>query len=227
MPETMAAASLENTQHAAIGLLRATRILPVVTVASAEQGVAVARSLVAGGIRAIEITLRTAAAIDAIAAVKRDVAGIAVGAGTVLTPRQLDDVRAAGAEFLVTPGTPPALADALAACGLPAVPGAATPTELLALRARGFRVCKLFPASAVGGLPLVRALQAPLADVLLCPTGGIGEADAPQYLAERNVACVGGSWMVRADWIAEGRYDLVSEASARSLAAIGAALAQD
>lgn len=216
---------LGDTQRAAIDLLRATRILPVVTVASAEQGVAVARALLAGGITAIEITLRTPAAIEAIAAVKRDVAGIAVGAGTVLTPRQIDDVRAAGAGFIVTPGTPPALADALAACGLPAVPGAATPTELLALHARGFRVCKLFPASAVGGLPLVRALQAPLAEVLLCPTGGIGEADAPQYLAERNVACVGGSWMVRADWIAQGRYDLVSDASARSLAAIGSARA--
>ncbi|MBA8884839.1 bifunctional 4-hydroxy-2-oxoglutarate aldolase/2-dehydro-3-deoxy-phosphogluconate aldolase [Dokdonella fugitiva] len=216
-------ARLGDTQYAAIGLLRATRILPVVTVASAEQGVAVARALLAGGITAIEITLRTPAAIEAIAAVKRDVDGIAVGAGTVLTPGQIDAVRAAGAQFLVTPGTPPVLADALAMCGLPAVPGAATPTELLALHARGFRVCKLFPASAVGGLPLVRALQAPLADVLLCPTGGIGEADAPHYLAERNVACVGGSWMVRADWIAQGRYDLVSEASARSLAAIGRA----
>jgi 2-dehydro-3-deoxyphosphogluconate aldolase/(4S)-4-hydroxy-2-oxoglutarate aldolase len=203
-------ARLGDTQYAAIGLLRATRILPVVTVASAEQGVAVARALLAGGITAIEITLRTPAAIEAIAAVKRDVDGIAVGAGTVLTPGQIDAVRAAGAQFLVTPGTPPALADALAMCGLPAVPGAATPTELLALHARGFRVCKLFPASAVGGLPLVRALQAPLADV-------------PHYLAERNVACVGGSWMVRADWIAQGRYDLVSEASARSLAAIGRA----
>ena len=220
----MPTASLQSTQHAAIELLRATRILPVVTVASAEQGVAVARALQSGGLKAIEITLRTPAAIDAIAAVKRDVAGIAVGAGTVLTPQQIDAARAAGAEFLVTPGTPPEMAEALTTCGLPAVPGAATPTELLALHARGFRVCKLFPASAVGGLPLVRALQAPLADVLLCPTGGIGEGDAQAYLAERNVVCVGGSWMVRADWIADGRYDLVSEATARSLAAIARAL---
>lgn len=216
----MVTASLQSTQHAAIELLRATRILPVVTVTSAEQGVAVARALQVGGLTAIEITLRTPAAIDAIAAVKRDVAGIAVGAGTVLTPQQIDAARGAGAEFLVTPGTPPAMADALATCGLPVVPGAATPTELLALHALGFRVCKLFPASAVGGLPLVRALQAPLADVLLCPTGGIGESDAAQYLAERNVVCVGGSWMVRADWIADGRYDLVTDATARSLASI-------
>lgn len=216
----MPSASLQATQHTAIELLRETRILPVVTVASPAQGIAVASALKAGGIRAIEITLRTPAALDAIAAVKHDVGGIVVGAGTVITPHQIEAARAAGAEFLVTPGTPPAMAEALATCGLPVVPGAATPTELLALRALGFQVCKLFPASAVGGLPLVRALQAPLADVLLCPTGGIGEGDAPQYLAERNVACVGGSWMVRADWLAEGRYDLVTDACTRSLASI-------
>ncbi|HEY6940559.1 bifunctional 4-hydroxy-2-oxoglutarate aldolase/2-dehydro-3-deoxy-phosphogluconate aldolase [Dokdonella sp.] len=216
-------ARLKSTQYAAIGLLRATRILPVVTVSSPAQGVAVARALQAGGVTAIEITLRTPAALDAIAAVRHDVAGIVVGAGTVIALPQIEAARSAGAAFLVTPGTPPALADALADCGLPVVPGAATPTELLALRERGFRVCKLFPASAVGGLPLVRALQGPLADMLLCPTGGIGEDDAPQYLAERNVACVGGSWMMRTEWLADERYDLVTEATARSLAAIARA----
>jgi 2-dehydro-3-deoxyphosphogluconate aldolase/(4S)-4-hydroxy-2-oxoglutarate aldolase len=212
------AKDLQTTQDAAIALLRAARILPVVTVASADEGVAVARALVDGGLQAIELTLRTPAAVDAIAAVKRSVPGIAVGAGTVLTAAQIDAVRTAGADFLVTPGTPAHLAQALAECGLPAVPGAATPTELLALAALGFRVCKLFPAAAVGGLALVRALQGPLAGTLLCPTGGIGESDAAQYLAEPNVVCVGGSWMVRPEWIAGGRHDAIRDAAARSRA---------
>jgi 2-dehydro-3-deoxyphosphogluconate aldolase/(4S)-4-hydroxy-2-oxoglutarate aldolase len=210
------AKDLQTTQDAAIALLRAARILPVVTVSSVDEGVAVARALVDGGLSAIELTLRTPAAVDAIGAVKRSVPGIAVGAGTVLTAAQIDAVRTAGADFLVTPGTPAHLAQALAECGLPAVPGAATPTELLALAALGFRVCKLFPATAIGGLALVRALQGPLAGMLLCPTGGIGESDAAQYLAEPNVICVGGSWMVKPEWIATGRHDVIRDAAARS-----------
>jgi 2-dehydro-3-deoxyphosphogluconate aldolase/(4S)-4-hydroxy-2-oxoglutarate aldolase len=210
------AKDLQTTQDAAIALLRAARILPVVTVSSVDEGVAVARALVDGGLSAIELTLRTPAAVDAIGAVKRSVPGIAVGAGTVLTAAQIDAVRTAGADFLVTPGTPAHLAQALAECGLPAVPGAATPTELLALAALGFRVCKLFPATAIGGLALVRALQGPLAGMLLCPTGGIGESDAAQYLAEPNVICVGGSWMVKPEWIATGRHDAIRDAAARS-----------
>lgn len=208
----------QTTQDAAIALLRNARILPVVTVNSAGEGVAVARALLDGGLPAIELTLRTPAAFDAIAAVKRSVPGIAVGAGTVLTAAQIDAVRAAGADFLVTPGTPAHLAQALAGCGLPAVPGAATPTELLALGAFGFRVCKLFPAAAVGGLALIRSLQGPLAGTLLCPTGGIGESEAAQYLSEPNVVCVGGSWMVKPEWIAAGRWDAIRDAAARSRA---------
>ena len=209
-----------RSQDAAIALLRAARILPVVTVASVEQAIAIAQALVEGGLTAIELTLRTPVALDAIAAVKRAVPGIAVGAGTVLNAAQIKLVRDAGADFLVTPGTPPALAQALVESGLPAVPGAATATEVLALSALGFRVCKLFPASVIGGLALVRALRGPLADMLLCPTGGIGEAEAPQYLAEPNVVCVGGSWMVRPGWLSEGRYDAVAEAALRSRAAV-------
>lgn len=218
---TINSVQFEASQRAAIDLLRATRVLPVVTIDSVEQGVATARALLAGGLTAIEVTLRTPAALDAIAAIHREVPGIALGAGTVLTAQQIEAARAAGASFLVTPGTPPALAAALAASGLPAVPGAATPTELLSLMALGFRVCKLFPAAAVGGLPLIRSLQGPLADLLLCPTGGIGEADLPKYLAEKNVIAVGGSWMVPREWLAGGRYDAVTE-SARKASAVAA-----
>jgi len=213
--------SIDVTQHTAIALLRATRILPVVTVDSAEQGVATARALLAGGISAIEVTLRTPAALEAIAAIRSEVPDVALGAGTVLTPKQIEQARDAGAGFLVTPGTPAALAQALAECAIPVVPGAATPSELIALVALGFRVAKLFPAAAIGGVALIRALQGPLGDLLLCPTGGIGEGDAATYLACRNVVAIGGSWMVRNDWLAARNYAAVTEAArkARELAA--------
>jgi len=206
----------DASQQAVIALLRATRVLPVVTVDTVGQGVATARALLEGGLTAIEVTLRTPAALDAIAAIRRDVPGIALGAGTVLSPAQIDAARSAGAAFLVTPGTPPALAQALATCGLPAVPGAATPSELIALASVGFRVAKLFPAAAIGGIALIRALQGPLADLLLCPTGGISEADASTYLAQENVVAVGGSWMVPREWIEQGNFAAVSEASRKA-----------
>jgi 2-dehydro-3-deoxyphosphogluconate aldolase/(4S)-4-hydroxy-2-oxoglutarate aldolase len=208
----------DASQQAAIDLLRATRVLPVVTVDSAEQGVATARALLAGGLTAIEVTLRTPAALDAIAAIKREVPGIVLGAGTVLAQTQIDAAIAAGATFLVTPGTPPWLAERLVACGLPVVPGAATPSEMIALAALGFRVAKLFPAAAIGGVALIRALQGPLPGLLLCPTGGIGEADAPTYLAQKNVVAIGGSWMVPREWLVQGKFDAVVEASRKASA---------
>jgi len=211
-------AVFEASQKKAIELLHATRVLPVVTVDSAEQGVATARALLAGGITAIEVTLRTPAALDAIAAISREVPDIALGAGTVLNAQHIASARDAGASFLVTPGTPPALAHALAESGLPVTPGAATPSELMALVSLGFRVAKLFPAAAIGGLALIRALQGPLGDLKLCPTGGITEADAPAYLAEKNVVAIGGSWMVRAEWLRAGDFAKVTEASRAAIA---------
>lgn len=218
---TLDASHLEASQQIAIDLLRATRVLPVVTVDTAEQGVAIARALRAGGLTAIEITLRTPAALDAIAAIKREVPGIALGAGTVLNERQIEAARSAGATFLVTPGTPATLAGHLAACGLPVIPGAATPTELIALTSLGFRVAKLFPAAPIGGTALIRALRGPLPDLLLCPTGGIHASEAPAYLAEKNVIAIGGSWMVSREWLAAGNFDAIEEAAhkARALAA--------
>lgn len=213
--------SFRATQQSAIDLLRATRVLPVVTVDSPAHGIDTARALLAGGISAIEVTLRTPGALDAIAAIRREVPEIALGAGTVLDAAQVAEARDAGAAFLVTPGTPPALAEALVASGLPAVPGAATASELIALAARGFRVAKLFPAAAIGGLALIRALKGPLPDLVFCPTGGIGENDAASYLAERNVAAVGGSWMVRPEWIAAGDFDAIRNAARRAKAAVG------
>ncbi|MGH8030740.1 MAG: bifunctional 4-hydroxy-2-oxoglutarate aldolase/2-dehydro-3-deoxy-phosphogluconate aldolase [Arenimonas sp.] len=207
---------LAGTQARALELLRAARILPIVTVDSLAQARSIARALQAGGLDTIELTLRTPVALDAIAMLKAEMPGLIVGAGTVLEPIHVERARAAGADFLVTPGTPPALADALAAAPIPSIPGAATPTELIALATRGFRVAKLFPAMAVGGLAMVRALQGPLPDLSLCPTGGIAEADAAAFLAEANVACIGGSWMVAKAWIETGNYAAVTASAIRA-----------
>ena len=213
----MTIAEYQNTAEA---LLRAAGILPVVTVHTLDEARRVSAALLEGGLPAIELTLRTPVAMDALAMLKRELPDIKIGAGTVLSEAQLQQAIDAGADFIVTPGTPPALADALARAPLPVVPGAATPTELLALMARGFRVCKLFPASAVGGLAMLKGLAGPLADLKLCPTGGIGESTAAEYLAQPNVVCIGGSWMVPKDWLANGEWDKVRESAAKAAAIV-------
>lgn len=186
-------------QPIALELLRSAGILPILTVESVPQAEAIVGALLRGGLHSIELTLRTPAALDAIAALKRSCPTLTVGAGTVLTPDQARAAEDAGADFLVTPGATPALLEALLATELPVIPGAATPSELLALAERGFRVAKLFPAAVLGGTTMLKALHGPLPDFRFCPTGGIGEADAAAYLALPNVACIGGSWMLDAD----------------------------
>ena len=211
---------IAERQHRARALLRAARILPIVTADSVEQALAVSRALLEGGLSAIELTLRTPAALPALAALKRELPGVCVGGGTVLDAAQLAEAQAAGADFIVTPGTTPALRDALLACTLPVVAGVATPSEALALRELGFRVAKLFPAAAVGGLAMLKAMHGPLADMTFCPTGGIGEQDAGDYLAQPNVDCIGGSWMVPGAWLRSGDWARVREAAGRARAII-------
>jgi len=186
-------------QPRTVELLRGIGVMPILTVASVEQAQAQAEALLRGGLRGIEITLRTPAALDAITRLKRSLPELSIGAGTVLTPEQLAAAESAGADFIVTPGTTPALREALAASLLPIVPGAATPSEVMQLAEYGFRVAKLFPASAVGGIAMLNALRGPLADFQFCPTGGLSEGNAGDYLALKNVACVGGSWMLSDD----------------------------
>lgn len=201
-------------------LLRSAGVMPVVTVHKAAQGASVAAALAEGGLGAIEITLRSPAALAAISAAKRDVPGMLVGAGTILDARQAEAALAAGADFLVTPGTTPALAEALAALPIPCIPGAATISEMILLAGFGFESLKLFPAVPLGGIALLRAIAGPLPQLRFCPTGGIDEAAAPAFLAEPNVVCVGGSWMVPKDWVHAGRFDAITESALKARAII-------
>ena len=212
--------TMSERQQRAADFLRKAGVLPVITVHTLDEARAIADALLEGGLNTLELTLRTPVAIDALAMLKRERPDIVIGAGTILNA---DNIRAsidAGADFLVTPGTPPLLADALAEADIPVVPGAATPTEFMALRERGFRNCKLFPASAVGGLAMLKGLAGPLHDMRFCPTGGISESNAAEFLSQPNVLCIGGSWMVPKDWLAQGQWDKVKESSAKAAAIV-------
>jgi len=188
--------ALSARQAQTAGMLREIGIMPILTVASIEQARMQAEALLRGGLRGIELTLRTPVALAAITELKRSFPELRVGAGTVLTPEHLRAAAEAGADFIVTPGTTAVLREALAVTLLPVVPGASTPSEMMELAELGFRVAKLFPAAALGGTTMLKALRGPLADFTFCPTGGLGEADAATYLALPNVACIGGSWML-------------------------------
>ncbi|MFD7972190.1 bifunctional 4-hydroxy-2-oxoglutarate aldolase/2-dehydro-3-deoxy-phosphogluconate aldolase [Streptomyces clavifer] len=177
-------------------------VVPVVVLEDAADAVPLARALVAGGLPAIEVTLRTAAALDAIRAIAAEVPGAVVGAGTVISARNVTETVSAGARFLVSPGWTDTLLDAMEASGVPFLPGVSTTSEVVALLERGVTEMKFFPAEAAGGTAYLKALSSPLPQARFCPTGGISPASAPAYLALPNVGCVGGSWMVPGDAIA-------------------------
>ncbi|CAG7629979.1 bifunctional 4-hydroxy-2-oxoglutarate aldolase/2-dehydro-3-deoxy-phosphogluconate aldolase [Actinacidiphila bryophytorum] len=198
-------------------------VIPVVVVEDADDAVPLARALLAGGLGAIEITLRTPAALEAIQVVAHEVPEAVVGAGTVLTPDHAAAAAAAGARFLVSPGWTERLLDAMCGTGLPYLPGVSTPSEVIDLLDRGVTDMKFFPAEAAGGVPFLRSLASPLPRARFCPTGGIDAARAPHYLALPNVACVGGSWMLPKDLLAarnwEGVTALAKEAAGLAPAA--------
>ncbi|MFF7474832.1 bifunctional 4-hydroxy-2-oxoglutarate aldolase/2-dehydro-3-deoxy-phosphogluconate aldolase [Streptomyces sp. NPDC008092] len=195
-------------------------VVPVVVIEDAADAVPLARALVDGGLPVIEVTLRTPAALDAVRAVAAAVPDAVVGAGTVLTPAQVTECVAAGARFLVSPGWTDGLLTAMAASGVPYLPGVSTASEVVALLERGVREMKFFPAQAAGGTAYLRSLAGPLPQARFCPTGGIGPENAPEYLALPNVGCVGGTWMVPADAVAAGDWDRVREL-ARAAAGLG------
>ncbi|GAA1216819.1 bifunctional 4-hydroxy-2-oxoglutarate aldolase/2-dehydro-3-deoxy-phosphogluconate aldolase [Prauserella alba] len=202
-------------------LLDLSPVMPVVVLDEAEVAPDVARALLAGGIRTIELTLRTPAALAAIEKVASQVPDIVVGAGTVTTPRQAADAADAGAAFLVTPGTTESLLDAVTATGLPFLPGAATVSEAMRLTERGLDTLKFFPAAASGGPAALKAFAGPLPQLTFCPTGGVSVANAPDYLALSNVGCVGGSWLTPGDAVAARDFERI-EALAKECSALAA-----
>ncbi len=188
--------------HPAEQVFAASPVIPVVTVDRPENAVPLARALVAGGLAAIEVTLRTPGAVECIRAIAAEVPEAQVGAGTVRGAAQLEEAVAAGAAFLVTPATTAVLLDRLEECPVPVLPGVATPTEVALVLERGIETMKLFPAEAIGGIALLRALAGPFPEARFCPTGGIGPERAPAYLALENVVAVGGSWVAEHDPLA-------------------------
>lgn len=194
-------------------------VMPVVVLERLEHAVPVARALVAGGLPAIELTLRTEVALDALRAIATEVPEILVGAGTILSASQAQEARDAGARFLVSPGATPSLLAGMLETGLPFLPGTATVSEVLTVLEAGVTQMKFFPAEASGGAPYLRALASPVPAARFCPTGGVSPANATTYLALPNVGCVGGSWLTPADALAAEDWGRV-EALAREAAAL-------
>lgn len=207
---------MASSSHAS--LLDIAPVVPVVVIADASDAVPLARALVAGGLSAIEVTLRTPVALDAIRAIAEEVPDAVVGAGTVITPEQVRESVAAGARFLVSPGWTDVLLEAMLGSGVPFLPGVSTTSEVVALLERGVREMKFFPAEAAGGTAYLKSLSGPLPQARFCPTGGIGSANAPDYLSLPNVGCVGGTWMLPADAIAArdwGRVERLAREASR------------
>ncbi len=198
-------------------LMRAAPVIPVLVIDDPAHAEPIARALVAGGLPVLEVTLRTAAALEVMTEMRR-VSGAIVGAGTVLDPAQLDAALAAGAEFIVAPGLTERLGQAAIASGVPFLPGIANASDIMRGLDLGLTRFKFFPAMASGGLPALKALAAPFGQCRFCPTGGITEASAPEWLAFDPVLCVGGSWVV-----GKGVPDLAAiEKAARAAAALRA-----
>jgi len=201
-------------------LFRGISVIPVLTIERERDAVPLARALFEGGLSVIEVTLRTAAAPSAIAAIARELPQVVVGAGTLLRAADIATAVHAGARFLVSPGMIPELAAAALSAELPYLPGVATPSEVMAARALGICVMKLFPAEALGGTAWLKALAPVFPGVAFCPTGGIDETGAAEYLALPNVPMVGGSWMAPKDAITAGDWRRVRRFAERA-AAIG------
>jgi 2-dehydro-3-deoxyphosphogluconate aldolase/(4S)-4-hydroxy-2-oxoglutarate aldolase len=184
-------------------LLGNQRVIPVLAIERLDDAVPLAEALAEGGLRVIEVTLRTPVAIEACRAIVRGCPEVVLGIGTILTPDQVTQAADLGAKFLVTPGTTPSLARKMAMSGVAALPGAATLSEMVALMEHGFRELKFFPAGPAGGLDYLKAVHGPVSELRFCPTGGISPKNAPDYLALPNVLCVGGSWITPKAMLAE------------------------
>jgi 2-dehydro-3-deoxyphosphogluconate aldolase/(4S)-4-hydroxy-2-oxoglutarate aldolase len=198
-------------------VLDAASVIPVLTVDDAASAGPLARALAEGGLRVVELTLRTPAALDAMRVMQDAAPGLIVGMGTVRSGEDARRAADAGAAFLVSPGLTPHLARAMLDTGLPCLPGVATAGEAMAAVEVGFAALKFFPAEPAGGIAYIKALAGPLPDIRFCPTGGISRERAADYLALKNVACCGGSWIATPEMVAGGEWTLVT-ANARAAA---------
>ncbi|MDX8129359.1 bifunctional 4-hydroxy-2-oxoglutarate aldolase/2-dehydro-3-deoxy-phosphogluconate aldolase [Methylomonas sp. OY6] len=193
-------------------------VMPVMVINQLEQAVPLARALVEGGLKVLEITLRTPVALDAIRRIKAEVPGAIVGAGTIINTQTLKNAIDAGAEFIVSPGVTDSLLDAALASGVPILPGVITPSEVMRLMDRGITAMKFFPAEAAGGIPMLKSIGGPLPQVTFCPTGGVNPKNAVEYLALSNVACVGGSWMAPSELVDAGDWAEITRRAAEASA---------
>ncbi|MBZ9995729.1 2-dehydro-3-deoxy-phosphogluconate aldolase [Mesorhizobium sp. BH1-1-4] len=203
-----------------LSLLNGQPVIPVLKIANVADAVPLARALARGGLPAIEITLRTADALEAIRRVAGEVEEAIVGAGTILDSKQFDQAASAGSRFIVSPGITSQLLAAAADSEVPLLPGAITPGEIMAAREAGLRFLKFFPAEQSGGIASLKAFASPLADIKFCPTGGITGKNAADYLALPNVVCVGGSWVAPDELVKAGKWDEI-EALARAASKLG------
>jgi len=198
-------------------IMNSSPIVPVMVINNVEHAVPLAKALVKGGITTLEITLRTEAALESITRIKAEVPEATVGAGTIINIETLNKAIAAGAEFIVSPGTTDAMIDAAIATGVPLLPGVANPSEAMRLLEKGITEMKFFPAEAAGGIPMLKSIGAPIPQITFCPTGGVNQKNVKDYYKLPNVACVGGSWMCAANLVEAENWDEITRLSAEAI----------
>ena len=201
-----------------LSILKSQPVMPVLIIERIEDAVPLARALAAGGLKAIEVTLRTPVALDAIRAIAAESPDTLVGAGTILSPADYEAAVKAGSKFIVSPGATPALFAAAKASDVPFLPGTSSASEILAAREAGLKVVKFFPAEQAGGAPFLKAISSPIADMKFCPTGGISLKNARDYLSLPNVVCVGGSWVAPKELVAAGDWAGITKLAAEAAA---------
>ena len=194
----------------ALEIMRVGPVIPVIVIDEVAQAVPLARALVAGGVRVLEVTLRTRVALDAIRSIASEVPDAIVGVGTISRTEHFAQAIEAGARFGVSPGLTRDLTDAAHASGLPLLPGVMTPSDVIRARSAGFFALKLFPAQQAGGIGMLKALNGPFPDLTFCPTGGVTPASAPSFLALPNVGCVGGSWLTPSAMVKAGAWEAIT-----------------
>ncbi|MDT8371271.1 MAG: bifunctional 4-hydroxy-2-oxoglutarate aldolase/2-dehydro-3-deoxy-phosphogluconate aldolase [Gammaproteobacteria bacterium] len=198
-------------------IMNVSPIVPVMVINNVEHAVPLAKALVKGGLKVLEITLRTEAALESIRRIKTEVPDAIVGAGTIINIETLHAAINAGAEFIVSPGTTDKLIDEAIATGVPLLPGIANPSDAMRLLEKGITEMKFFPAEAAGGVPMLKSIGAPIPQITFCPTGGVSQKNVKDYYSLPNVACVGGSWMCAANLVDTENWDEITRLSAEAI----------